>query len=158
MRGLEQQAKFPLWRECIGTYPATVIGVDLAGSERRPTGWAALRGAVAQARTLRTDAEILDATLALRPRIVSIDSPLSPFMIFGCLSFTSADASLATRIIAGIRSFDAPGPIAGAVAFTGSSASRVHHAFITRFFCDLRLFLHSDIDRRRGEVWNRTDC
>jgi predicted nuclease with RNAse H fold len=77
MRGLEQQAKFPLWRECIGTYPATVIGVDLAGSERRPTGWAALRGAVAQARTLRTDAEILDATLPLRPRIVSIDSPLS---------------------------------------------------------------------------------
>ncbi len=77
MRGLEQQAKFPLWRECIGTYSATVIGVDLAGSERRPTGWAALRGAVAEARTLRTDAEIIDATLALRPRIVSLDSPLS---------------------------------------------------------------------------------
>lgn len=77
MRGLEQQAKFPLWRDCIGSYSATVIGVDLAGSERRPTGWAALRGAVAQVRTLRTDAEILDATLALRPRIVSLDSPLS---------------------------------------------------------------------------------
>ena len=59
----------------------------------------------------------------------SCASPRPPFMIFGCLSFTSADASLATRIIAGIRSFDAPGPIAGAVAFTGSNASCVHHAF-----------------------------
>jgi predicted nuclease with RNAse H fold len=54
-----------------------VAGVDLSGSEKRPTGWAALRGPVAETALLRTDDEIVAATLAVRPRVVSIDAPLS---------------------------------------------------------------------------------
>jgi predicted nuclease with RNAse H fold len=56
---------------------ARVIGIDLTGSESRPTGWALLQGATVITGTLASTEEILDRTLACRPRIVSIDSPLS---------------------------------------------------------------------------------
>lgn len=52
------------------------VGIDLTGSEAKPSGWACLAGAVADLRLLRTDAELVAATLAAGPAVVSIDSPL----------------------------------------------------------------------------------
>ncbi len=74
---LGQQAKIPRWAEAIGTDSLRTVGIDLTGSERRRTGWAMLRGPVAECALLRTDEEILAATMAARPRVVSMDSPLS---------------------------------------------------------------------------------
>jgi len=45
--------------------------------------------------------------------------PLPPFLF--CLFFPYPGAWRATRTIAGTRSFDAPGPIAGEAAFIGSN-------------------------------------
>lgn len=55
----------------------TVVGIDLTGSEQRPTGWCCLRGDEASTSLLDTDKDIIDRTLAMRPQVVSIDSPLS---------------------------------------------------------------------------------
>jgi predicted nuclease with RNAse H fold len=65
------------WAQLTGGRRSAAVGVDLAGSEQRPTGWALLRGPAAEVRTLRTDAEIVAATLGAGARVVSIDSPLS---------------------------------------------------------------------------------
>jgi len=56
----------------------TVVGIDLTGSEKRASGFAVLweNAQVATAR-LKTDDAIVSATLAERPAVVSIDSPLS---------------------------------------------------------------------------------
>lgn len=54
-----------------------VIGIDLTGSEKRATGWAFMEGADAVTQRLSTDAELYSETIAARPDIVSIDSPLS---------------------------------------------------------------------------------
>jgi predicted nuclease with RNAse H fold len=55
-----------------------VVGLDLAGSPRRTTGFCFLgRGPEARIVELHTDDEILDATRAVRPEVVSIDAPLS---------------------------------------------------------------------------------
>lgn len=54
-----------------------IVGIDLTGSERRATGWALMDGAAATTATLRTDDELVQATLAAKPDLVSIDSPLS---------------------------------------------------------------------------------
>jgi predicted nuclease with RNAse H fold len=53
------------------------VGIDLTGSEKRATGWALMDGAVATTKTLRTDEELFQETLAVTPDLVSIDSPLS---------------------------------------------------------------------------------
>jgi uncharacterized protein YprB with RNaseH-like and TPR domain/predicted nuclease with RNAse H fold len=58
------------------TYPRTV-GIDLSASARRTTGWALIEGRRVEARLLRTDEEIIDATMEASPDLVSIDSPLS---------------------------------------------------------------------------------
>ena len=55
----------------------TVIGIDLTGSERRPSGWCELRGRDIKTRMVKTDAEMLKAIAAIKPHLVSIDSPLS---------------------------------------------------------------------------------
>ena len=55
---------------------ARVVGIDLAGSEARATGWCLLDGSKARTAVLRTDDDILDATVGSRPDLVSIDSPL----------------------------------------------------------------------------------
>jgi len=60
-----------------GDRPLRAVGIDLTGSEKRPTGWCLLSGDVAETRLLRTDKEILNATIAASPDLVSIDSPLS---------------------------------------------------------------------------------
>jgi predicted nuclease with RNAse H fold/uncharacterized protein YprB with RNaseH-like and TPR domain/dephospho-CoA kinase len=54
-----------------------VVGIDLTGSEKRPTGWCLLVGGTAETRLLSADKEIIDATIASKPHLVSIDSPLS---------------------------------------------------------------------------------
>jgi len=54
-----------------------VVGIDLTGSARRATGWALMEGADALTKTLSTDEELLTETIAVRPDLVSIDSPLS---------------------------------------------------------------------------------
>jgi len=54
-----------------------VVGIDLSGSARRTTGWALLEGRKVESRLLKTDEEIIDATVEASPDLVSIDSPLS---------------------------------------------------------------------------------
>jgi len=59
---------------------ARVVGIDLTGSDARPSGWALMEGDVVVTGMLHTFDELLTSTLAARPRLVSIDSPLSlPF-------------------------------------------------------------------------------
>jgi predicted nuclease with RNAse H fold len=54
------------------------VGLDLAGSPLRTTGFCRLtRSGVAELHALHSDEEILEATRAARPQIVSIDAPLS---------------------------------------------------------------------------------
>lgn len=57
--------------------PPRVVGIDLTGSEAKPSGWASLDGTSTETARVATDAELISATLAARPDIVSIDSPLS---------------------------------------------------------------------------------
>jgi hypothetical protein len=55
-----------------------VVGVDLAGSEKRDTGFCIMDARKrCSTSVLHTDGEILDRTSAARPRVVSIDAPLS---------------------------------------------------------------------------------
>lgn len=54
-----------------------VVGIDLTGSEKRATGWALLMGDRAETKLVRTDDELVRETIAAKPDIVSIDSPLS---------------------------------------------------------------------------------
>jgi uncharacterized protein YprB with RNaseH-like and TPR domain/predicted nuclease with RNAse H fold len=54
-----------------------VVGIDLTGSAKRATGWALMEGADTATRSLSTDDELFNETVAARPDIVSIDSPLS---------------------------------------------------------------------------------
>jgi len=56
---------------------ARIVGIDLTGSAKRATGWALMDGPNAVTQTLSTDEELLAATIAAQPDIVSIDSPLS---------------------------------------------------------------------------------
>jgi uncharacterized protein YprB with RNaseH-like and TPR domain/predicted nuclease with RNAse H fold len=57
--------------------PPRVVGIDLTGSEGRASGWAFMEGAHAATKRLSTDDELVGETLAARPNLVSIDSPLS---------------------------------------------------------------------------------
>jgi uncharacterized protein YprB with RNaseH-like and TPR domain/predicted nuclease with RNAse H fold len=54
-----------------------IVGIDLTGSERRATGWALLDSATATTKTLITDEELFQESIAAAPDLVSIDSPLS---------------------------------------------------------------------------------
>ncbi len=54
-----------------------IVGIDLSGSERRCSGWALLQGDMVVTGRLRTTEEILRYTLASKPALVSIDSPLT---------------------------------------------------------------------------------
>lgn len=56
---------------------ARIVGIDLTGSESRPSGWALLERETVITGMLAATEEILARTLACRPRIVSIDSPLA---------------------------------------------------------------------------------
>ena len=52
------------------------VGIDLTGSQIKPSGWAHLDGCRATTALLSTDAELVAATLAANPAVVSLDSPL----------------------------------------------------------------------------------
>jgi uncharacterized protein YprB with RNaseH-like and TPR domain/predicted nuclease with RNAse H fold/dephospho-CoA kinase len=54
-----------------------VVGIDLTGSEMRPSGWCLLDGKHAITRGLKCDADIIRETVAAKPHLISIDSPLS---------------------------------------------------------------------------------
>lgn len=54
-----------------------IVGIDPTGSEARPSGWCVIEGNQVVTRRIATDDELLAATLAARPDLVSIDSPLS---------------------------------------------------------------------------------
>lgn len=54
-----------------------VVGIDLTGSSRRKSGWCLLVGETVETRLLATDDELLNATRAVAPTVVSIDAPLS---------------------------------------------------------------------------------
>lgn len=54
-----------------------IVGIDLTGSEQRPTGWSSLVGGEAATKLIRSDQDLIQETLAVKPDIVSIDSPLS---------------------------------------------------------------------------------
>ena len=54
-----------------------VVGIDLTGSDARPSGWALVEGDLVLTGMLGSFDELMKATLAARPRLVSIDSPLS---------------------------------------------------------------------------------
>lgn len=59
---------------------ARIVGIDLTGSEKRGSGWCVLNGSKAETLTVFTDEEMVTSILAMRPHLVSIDSPLSlPF-------------------------------------------------------------------------------
>jgi uncharacterized protein YprB with RNaseH-like and TPR domain/predicted nuclease with RNAse H fold len=55
---------------------ARIVGIDLSGSEQRPSGWALLEVSRIITGTLASTEEIVERTLACKPRLVSIDSPL----------------------------------------------------------------------------------
>lgn len=54
-----------------------IIGIDLTGSEEKESGWSYLAGEHAQCRRIKTDAELIETVIDLKPDIVSIDSPLA---------------------------------------------------------------------------------
>ena len=54
-----------------------IVGIDLTGSEKRKSGWAVVVGQGLTTGLLATDAELIGETLAAKPFLVSIDSPLS---------------------------------------------------------------------------------
>jgi predicted nuclease with RNAse H fold len=58
-------------------YKPLSVGIDLTGSELRPSGFCILAGHKAHMKLLRTDEELIAATLKANPTVVSIDSPLS---------------------------------------------------------------------------------
>ena len=55
----------------------TVVGIDLTGSEERKSGWAAVAGRRLTTELIGPDADLMERTLAVKPFLVSIDSPLS---------------------------------------------------------------------------------
>jgi len=54
-----------------------VVGIDLAGSPKRDTGFCCFDGQKARVEILHSDKEIIQKTLAARPRLVAIDAPLA---------------------------------------------------------------------------------
>lgn len=54
-----------------------VVGIDLSGSYRRASGWATLEGRKVTTKPLKRNEDILRNTIAAKPDLVSIDSPLS---------------------------------------------------------------------------------
>ncbi|MBY5530210.1 DUF429 domain-containing protein [Rhizobium leguminosarum bv. viciae] len=68
---------------------ATIVGIDLTGSEAKGSGWSLLQGSEAECRLVFTDADLIAQTLAAKPDVVSIDSPLS--LPFGRIAVEDSD-------------------------------------------------------------------
>jgi len=74
----EKRTIQPLIRKLGGSEEApAVVGIDLSASEKKASGWALLQGDCAQTRLIKTDKELVAETIKAKPRIISIDSPLS---------------------------------------------------------------------------------
>ncbi len=56
---------------------AKVIGIDLTGSELRASGWCALNGHRVTTAMVYKDSEVVEMSVAEKPDLISIDSPLS---------------------------------------------------------------------------------
>ena len=54
-----------------------IVGIDLTGSELRPSGWSFLHNGQANTERIGSDEQLIAATLAVKPDLISIDSPLS---------------------------------------------------------------------------------
>jgi uncharacterized protein YprB with RNaseH-like and TPR domain/predicted nuclease with RNAse H fold/dephospho-CoA kinase len=54
-----------------------VVGIDLTGSESRPSGWCLIQDGKAMTRRICSDEELIQATMEMKPDLISIDSPLS---------------------------------------------------------------------------------
>jgi uncharacterized protein YprB with RNaseH-like and TPR domain/predicted nuclease with RNAse H fold/dephospho-CoA kinase len=54
-----------------------IVGIDLTGSEIRPSGWCLLEDGNAATRRIASTEDLIAATMAATPALVSIDSPLS---------------------------------------------------------------------------------
>jgi uncharacterized protein YprB with RNaseH-like and TPR domain/predicted nuclease with RNAse H fold/dephospho-CoA kinase len=54
-----------------------IVGIDLTGSESRPSGWCLLEDGKATTQRIGSDDDLVEATMAAKPTLVSIDSPLS---------------------------------------------------------------------------------
>lgn len=54
-----------------------IIGLDTTGSEKKASGWCLLTGDYAETQKLKSDREIIEATLDTNPDLIAIDSPLS---------------------------------------------------------------------------------
>lgn len=54
-----------------------IVGIDLSGQEKKASGWCLLKGNLAITQAIKTDVEIIEATLNTKPNLVAIDSPLS---------------------------------------------------------------------------------
>lgn len=55
----------------------SVVGIDLTGSEARKSGWAAVTGRELTTSLIASDEDLVAMTMAAKPFLVSIDSPLS---------------------------------------------------------------------------------
>ncbi len=72
-------ARAPTFRELFSGSKAEfarVVGIDLTGSEKRPSGWCNLIGRHAETKVLSSDEHIIAETIAAKPELISIDSPL----------------------------------------------------------------------------------
>ncbi len=56
---------------------ASVVGIDLTGSEKKASGWAVLQDGTVQTRRIKTNAELIAHTIAAKPAVIALDSPLS---------------------------------------------------------------------------------
>jgi len=54
-----------------------VVGIDLTGSETKPSGWAVMLGNKVETAILCSDDDLIQTSLKYKPKIISIDSPLS---------------------------------------------------------------------------------
>lgn len=54
-----------------------IIGIDLTGSEDKESGWSYMTGEYAECRRIKTDKELIETIVNLKPDVVSIDSPLA---------------------------------------------------------------------------------
>jgi uncharacterized protein YprB with RNaseH-like and TPR domain/predicted nuclease with RNAse H fold len=66
-----------LLHRCATITGPRIVGIDLTGSAKRATGWALMEGAAATTMSLSTDEDLIQETIAAKPDLVSIDSPLS---------------------------------------------------------------------------------
>ena len=56
---------------------ASVVGIDLTGSEKKASGWAVLQNGATQTQRIKSNADLVAATIAANPAVIALDSPLS---------------------------------------------------------------------------------